>query len=209
MTFRHFIWDFDGTLFDTYPRMCLAFSMALKEQDCSADDGEILRRIKISTRYATGYFSERYALNEAKLREDYLSTERRLPVDGVRPYGGMDRLLDGVVLRGGRNYLYTHRDRSALAFLAAFGLDKLFSGFVTAEDAFAPKPAPDALNYIVDHWRIPPESAVMIGDRDIDMLCAREAGLGACLFDPDHYYDGFSADLRADSVAALGEILLA
>ena len=29
MLYRHFVWDFDGTLFDTYPRMTKSFQHAL------------------------------------------------------------------------------------------------------------------------------------------------------------------------------------
>ena len=32
MRFTDYIWDFDGMLFDTYPRMCAAFRAALARQ---------------------------------------------------------------------------------------------------------------------------------------------------------------------------------
>ena len=31
MRYQHFIWDFDGTLFNTYPRMVKCFDHALRQ----------------------------------------------------------------------------------------------------------------------------------------------------------------------------------
>ena len=48
MRYRHFVWDFDGTLFDTYPRMTKSFQHALAVCGVQADEADILPRIKIS-----------------------------------------------------------------------------------------------------------------------------------------------------------------
>ena len=37
MRYRHIIWDFDGTLFDTYPVMARAFTETMNEAGYPAD----------------------------------------------------------------------------------------------------------------------------------------------------------------------------
>ncbi|HML49439.1 MAG TPA: HAD hydrolase-like protein, partial [Clostridia bacterium] len=54
-----------------------------------------------------------------------------------------------------------------------------------------------------------PSETVMIGDRDIDILAARNAGIAGCLFDPAHFFDAFETPLRTDTVEGLACLLLA
>ena len=40
--YSHYIWDFDGTLFDSYPQMTRAFQQALSDLGYSHTSNEIL-----------------------------------------------------------------------------------------------------------------------------------------------------------------------
>ena len=46
--YSHYIWDFDGTLFDSYPQMTRAFQQALSDLGYSHTSNEILSHLKIS-----------------------------------------------------------------------------------------------------------------------------------------------------------------
>ena len=48
MVFSAFFWDFDGTLFDTYPRIVRAFLRGLEEFGIQADAKDALRRMNES-----------------------------------------------------------------------------------------------------------------------------------------------------------------
>ena len=85
--------------------------------------------------------------------------------------------------RGGNNYLYTHRDRVAVRYLEIYGLRDLFADAVTREHGFPHKPAPDAIDYLVDKHGLDKDDCLMLGDRLIDIGSGVNAGVRTCLFD--------------------------
>lgn len=48
-----------------------------------------------------------------------------------------------------------------------------------------------------------PGECAMVGDRDIDILAGRNAGMRGVLFDPDGFYPDLKADWRVSSMAEL------
>ena len=44
------------------------------------------------------------------------------------------------------------------------------------------KPAPDAIRYLLDEFQLDPAETIMIGDREIDILSGKNAGIHTCLF---------------------------
>ena len=73
--------------------------------------------------------------------------------------------------------------------------------------SFPTKPAPDALNYLCAKHGLDKKDCIMIGDRDIDTDCGRNAGMKGCLFDPEHYYDDSDVDYRIDNLLQLKNII--
>ena len=207
MRFTDYIWDFDGTLFDTYPRMCAAFCEALSRQGCPRPADEVMAAIKRSVREAAVTYAARYGLDQARLTAEYQAIEHAMPPETMRPYAGAEAFLRAVIACGGRHFLYTHRDGAALDALARWRLDDCFAGAVTADDRFPAKPAPDALNHLMTRHAIAPESAVMLGDRDIDIEAAHNAGIAGCLVDPMHFYDSYPAALRSERIEGLYAVM--
>lgn len=56
---------------------------------------------------------------------------------------------------------------------------------LTREDC-APKPAPDGLLRISQHWNMPPAQLLFVGDHIIDMQAATNAGMAGCLVADEH-----------------------
>ena len=197
MKFTEFFWDFDGTLFDTYPRVNRAIQKALKDLGIDASVEEIAPLSKVNIGHALQTLaSDQYP--QAKQQYDLHAEEEGY--DTMRPYDGAERLLQSVCEHGGRNYLYTVRSRTAVDALRHYGLDKYFTDCVSKEDGFPRKPAPDALLYLMDKYGLQAENCIMIGDRDIDLGSGVNAGMACALFDPGHYYDGYAADYRCTSL---------
>ena len=207
MKYIHFIWDFDGMLFNTYPRMAKAFQKALADMGVEDEYERIMARIKISVRQAAIDYAKEYNLDRSALSERYQMHEHAMPVETMIPYEGMCELLKDAVQAGCRHYLYTHRDDGALEALERYGIRGLFSGAITWMDHFPAKPAPDALKHLMKKHGLNPAECLMLGDRDIDVQAARNAEIAGALFDPAHFYDSFENELRADSVDALRKLL--
>lgn len=83
-----------------------------------------------------------------------------------------------------------------------------FSGGVTSEDGFPSKPAPDALLHLLEKHQLDPARCLMIGDRNIDMESALNAGIAGAVFDPDGYYRGPQVSIVARNMAELEKLLL-
>ncbi len=62
----------------------------------------------------------------------------------------------------------TNRGNTMLPLLKTFKLEGYFAKIVTAETARRPKPAPDGLEEILEHFGCSPEETIFIGDSIID-----------------------------------------
>jgi len=194
-------------LFNTYPRMAAALQQALADFGVCASIEDIMPRIKLSVGKATRKYAADYNLDAERLLAQYHLREHAMPADTMIPYDGMCSLLNAAVRSGCRHFLYTHRDHTALEALDRYDLKQLFSGFITANDHFPAKPAPDAILSILSLHNLTPSETLMLGDRDIDILAARNAGIDGMLFDPEHFYDDFKHTPRTDSVDGLLSLL--
>lgn len=189
--YRHWFWDFDGTLFDTYPRVVRAFQKGLRARGIGVSDEELLSLAKISLSVAARHFEGGRLADQ--LMASYAEHAEDEGPEGLRPYPGAGDVLREIVRMGGSNYLYTHRDRTSIEGLELRGLWPLFTDAVTAEHGFPHKPQPDALRYLMEKHGLDPAVCVMVGDRAIDLDAGRAAGMDAILFDPDGFYPGAAA----------------
>lgn len=206
LRYTHWFWDFDGTLFDTYPRVVRAFQKGLRLKGIGVSDDEVLRLVKITLGHAAQTLGRDEAEREELLRLYFANAEGEGP-EGLITYPGAADVLHKVVRLGSRNYLYTHRDRSGPEALALRGLEGLFVDMVTHEHSFPHKPAPDALLHLIEKHALSPADCVMVGDRPIDVDAAHNAGIDSILFDPDGFYPDYPASHRFRSFAEMLEVL--
>lgn len=207
MKYTDLIWDFDGMLFDTYPRMARAFQKALDEVGVTDDYDTVMARIKISVRQAAIDYANEHGLDQQRLMDLYHKYEHAMPVETMIPYDGICEMLKDAAAAGCRHYLYTHRDNTALEALERYEIRDLFVGAITILDPFPAKPAPDALLSLMKRHSVNADQALMLGDRDIDVKAARNAGIAGALYDPAHFYDDFENELRTDSVQGLRKLI--
>lgn len=201
MRYQHFLWDFDGTLYDTYPMMTRCFDYALRQCGVQADMDEILAQIKISTGAAYRYYQERCGFDPTfDFFGAYRAYQSTLPLEAMTPYPGIPELIRETHALGAHHHLYTHRDHAALRALELSGILDCFEGRITSQDHFPAKPAPDAILSLINRGLVDPASACMMGDRDIDIEAGHNAGIDGCLFDPDHFYDAYQTEHRVSTV---------
>lgn len=176
---KNYLWDFDGMLFDSYPHITSAFLKALADFGIFADYDEAKAKLEIS--YATAYAF--YSANE-EIREwhrlyehDYMLRPRAVPFENTM------RTLEKIVENGGRNFIYTHRGKeSTYHYLREYDMERLFSGGVDSSMNFPAKPAPEAINRLCDEYNLDKTETLMTGDREIDVLAGKNAGVYSCRF---------------------------
>ncbi|MCL2322421.1 MAG: HAD-IA family hydrolase [Oscillospiraceae bacterium] len=179
--YKHIIWDFDGTLFDTYPVMASVFQKKLIELNIDETVDEVMSYMKVSMTYAIDHYKEKYNIDDEFIN-DYIIKSEEEEFKYCKPFDGIYYICKIIYNHGFKNYLYTHRDISSIDFLKKFDLYKYFSDFITYEDRFKRKPDPEALNFLIKKHNIDLKEALMIGDRDIDVLSAKNACIDSCFF---------------------------
>lgn len=197
MKFRHFFWDFDGTLYDTYGRITRAAQYALADLGLPVSYGEVYQHVKRSLHTVYLTYAQPHAITEEDFMRAYRSHSETEGPESMALYPGARAFLETVIANGGKNYLYTHRGYdSAFAALNRDLITSLFSDYVTSKDGFPSKPAPDALLYLTGKHGLNLPECIMLGDRDIDVEAAKNAGIAAALFDPDDFYADYTIETR-------------
>ncbi len=204
MKYTSFIWDFDGTLFDTHPHVAAAFEKIMDRDGISYNHAELLECLWVGTKPAR----ERYGLTDEQY-EDILKTEESFSLAPYpAPFRGAAAVLRAVCESGGKNYIYTHRNRLTWTYLKLWGLDKYFTGGVDSTMRFPAKPCPDAVLHICKVYGIDKADAVMIGDREIDVQAGVDAGCAGCLFESHPLAsDETCASYRVGTMEALAAAL--
>ncbi|HSR36749.1 MAG TPA: HAD family hydrolase [Desulfurivibrionaceae bacterium] len=76
----------------------------------------------------------------------------------------------------------TNRTTTMPAILEMFHLAPLFDKVVTAIDVARPKPHPEAIHQILDHFGMQAHEAIYIGDSEVDQEHAHSAGMRLIAF---------------------------
>jgi len=205
--FSNLIWDFDGTILDTYPEITRAFIDALKKiYGIEYDYEQAYSLAKKSIRFCIESLADEFNID----REDFSGNYKKryfgeLTYAG-KPFEGVEEVLKYVSNRG-RNFLITHRDSESLnEFLTRNDFEKYFTEIVSADADFPFKPDPTSFNYIIDKYRLKKEETLGVGDRIIDIEAANNAGVKSCLFDPGRSKIGV-ADYNISKMKELLKIL--
>ena len=176
---RLFIWDFDGTLLDTYPFTTWCLKQALSECGYEVLQTEILEKMMENIPFAISYFSELYQISDLKERFNrYYAGEAE---SEARAFPDVQEVLKRIREIGASSYIFTNRGTSIYAMLEKAGILNEFEEIVTAEDPnFVVKPAPDSILYLMEKYGGTPENTVMIGDRCCDLESGYNAGCRTC-----------------------------
>ncbi len=206
---RHLFWDFDGTLFDSYPELSGSFMKGLKELELEGllDHEQLMRLMKGSVGHAADWCAQQTGMTKEQILAPYRAFHALPHADP--PYEGLADCLKRLHDAGYRHYLYTHSRQSAIDQLKREKLWQFFDDAVLGSDGFPLKPAPDALLALMERNHLTPEACAMIGDRDIDVIAGHNAGMKGILFDPDGYFPDFAdTELTVHSMKELADTLL-
>jgi beta-phosphoglucomutase-like phosphatase (HAD superfamily) len=97
----------------------------------------------------------------------------------------------------------TNRTNTMSCVLSKNNLNGLFDLVVTALDVKRPKPFPDPIIKILDHFDVNPDNLIYIGDSSLDQEAARSAGV----FFIAYKNSSLSADFHINSLEEVEDIL--
>ena len=181
----NYIWDLDGTLLDSYGVIAAAAGKAAEGAGIHDPEEKILQVAKRES--LSAYFrdvSSRSGVPFETLLQQY-RTYTHPADDGIVLMDGARATLDRLSRSGAVHYVFTHRGASSEPILKRLGIRDRFREVVTSEYGFAPKPSGDGIRYLVDRYAMDPEKTWYVGDRAMDVLSAKDAGVKAVLLLPE------------------------
>ena len=202
LKYDHFIFDFDGTISDSYPLFVrAAMEVARNYCVCTAEEQvyHLLKKYSTVHLFATlgfGENRERAYREFQALSGEYLRTE-------ATAMAGAEELLGWIGEQGGKSYIYSHSGDVVRLNVKRWGFEPYFTDYMLGDKQYPRKPAPDALLALAVRADLDVTRCVMIGDRDIDVLSGKNAGMDGILIDDENFYPNLEVTYR---VACLSEI---
>ncbi|WP_235846594.1 HAD-IA family hydrolase [Neobacillus drentensis] len=189
----YILWDFDGTLFDTYPALVEGF-IKLSQQDL--DRTEVLSWLKKDSKTAFKH----YGIDE-KRREEYQSLHNFYSKTESKPFEHLEEALSSVE----NNIIVTHRDKESTIFLLKkYNLAKYFRDIVSVEEqGFTRKPHSSSYEYVLKSYPID----LVVGDRDLDLIPARKLTIKTVAFQNRNIEADFHIDSYADFIPEVLNLL--
>lgn len=175
------LWDYDGTLFNTYPAYAKRMSQVL---DGKVSEADCYKELKISATHAITTFR----MTESQIEEYNNLISAISPVE-MPPF----EHVEAVLKQADCNVIMTHKDQAgAYKVLDYYGFTKYFSEIVTADHGFPRKPDPASYKYLHEKHHID----LAVGDRELDIIPAKQLGMYTCLFQNNKPADFHLEDYR-------------
>jgi phosphoglycolate phosphatase-like HAD superfamily hydrolase len=180
-----YIWDLDGTLLDSYGVIVEGARLTAQEAGLTDTAEEVLWSVKRES--VTAYLrdaSVRTGIPLERMKERYRVHTHALD-DRITLVDGAAETLERLRSGGAEHYVYTHRGASSGPILKRLGILELFRDMVTSEMKLRPKPSGEGAAYLIRKYGLEKDRTAYVGDRALDVLCAKDAGIRAVLYCPE------------------------
>ena len=177
-----YIFDLDGTLLDTLDDLAVAVNYALRTYGMPEHSRDDVRRFvgngvrMLMTRaIPDGEQNPQFEEVFNSFRQYYLNHS----LDTTRPYDGVPEMLAALKQRGCRLAVVSNKFCAATQELCRHFFPDTIEVAVGEHEAegIRRKPAPDTVNEALSQLGVDRENAVYVGDSDVDLQTARNAGL--------------------------------
>lgn len=178
------IFDLDGTLLDTLDDLADAVNWALKQE-------QLPRRTREEVRAFVGNGIRNLIERAVPAGTEAAQTDRVFAgfkaryaghcADKTRPYPGILELLARLRAEGIRTAVVSNKADFAVQTLCRDYFPGLVDCAVGERAGIPKKPAPDSVQEVLRALKISWEQAVYVGDSEVDVVTARNAGMDSIL----------------------------
>lgn len=177
-----YIFDLDGTLLDTLDDLAAAVNYALRQHGMPEHTREDVRRfvgngvrLLMIRAIPDGEDNPLFEATFQTFREYYMEHS----LDTTRPYDGIPELLGELRARGKRVAVVSNKFYAATSELCHHFFPDTVEVAIGEHEAegIRKKPAPDTVKEAFRQLGVDSRNAVYVGDSDVDLQTARNAGL--------------------------------
>jgi phosphoglycolate phosphatase len=185
---RLVVFDLDGTLIDSRIDLCNSINVMLRNYGCHELPEHVIASYigdgaGMLVRRALGDPDDEHFVEEAL--QFFLDYYRIHKLDFTTVYDGVFPALDALRAAERPMAVLTNKPvNPSREICKAFGLSRYFFQNYGGNSFHTKKPDPHGLETLIHEAGVKPEETVMIGDSDVDVCTARNAGAWAvgCLF---------------------------
>ncbi len=180
MKYKTLIFDLDGTLLNTITDLANAVNFALGKRGYPTHTEAAITRmvgngieLLVARALPNGTDNPEFSAVLADFRSYYEAHK----IDATAPYAGILDMLNTLSATGVPMGIVSNKFDAAVKELAARFFPDTLRVAVGESATVARKPAPDAVFAALDGLGVTAEGAVFIGDSEVDIQTARNAGL--------------------------------
>lgn len=174
------IFDMDGTILDTLEDLYNAANYALHKNGLPLRTKDEVRFFvgngirKLIERAVPAGTSKDI---EDKVYETFMSYYPEHCADSTCEYAGITECIKSLKRKGIKTAVVSNKADPAVQILAEQYFSGLFDISIGEKPGINKKPAPDSVNAVLDKLNIAKENAIYIGDSDVDIDTAKNAGI--------------------------------
>lgn len=215
MKYNTAIFDLDGTILDTLEDLKISINFALTQ--CGMPERTI-DEVRAFVGNGIRLLTERSVTKNAfpdEVEAVFSAFNKHYALhctDHTKPYEGISGMLLSLRSEGIKTAVVSNKADYAVKILCEQYFGSLFDYAVGARDGVRKKPYPDAVNAVLENFGTDAECAVFIGDSDVDVKTAQNAGVDCIAVDwgfrSRKVLTDAGAEIIVSSPAALTDIIL-
>ena len=181
MKLKTILFDMDGTLLDSLPGLLHSTNAALNvcgypERTCEEVRTFVGNGVGKLDRAGTARRPGAIRIMKPAWRA-FRADYQNAMFTGSKLYPGISELLETLRAEGCRLAVVSNKIDSAVQALSARFLEQRVDVAIGEREGVARKPAPDSVYAALDALQMPRESAAYVGDSEVDLQTARNAGV--------------------------------
>lgn len=211
MRIKAVLWDLDGTLLDTLDDLAASTNAALAQYGLPQRTRDEVRAFvgngvrKLIERAVPQGTDE---ATVGRVYDAFVAHYGLHSRDHTRPYDGVIPMLDALLAGGVRLAIVSNKIDFAVKALSRAYFGERMSSAVGDAPGRRRKPAPDSVMEAMRQMGVAPEETAYVGDSDVDVETARNAGVACCAVSWGFRSERCLREAGAERIAATPQELL-
>jgi pyrophosphatase PpaX len=192
MTYKYFLFDWDGSLADTLPIWFAGYKKIFANHGIKVSNEVVAKEV-------IGDWSgpERLGITDSDAFFDEMESEVLEKLNEAKLNPGVMEILKGIKEKGGKIAVVTaSKKRWVKTALRNNGLRELVDVFLGREDVEYVKPDPESMFKALRLMGGKSEEAIMIGDNGKDVQAGKAAGMDTGLYFPKKYEEFYTKEIQ-------------